>query len=237
MIKAEDFHPFAVQLAVFTTDPLAFSTPKSLAVILGKFSHIYDGEVKTFPIPDNAPPEIPRVILQSKDQSQRLDISPARLSFYSVKTEEKAANPPYIISESTEILEQYLPDIGMRVNRLGLIFARMHQLNSPAKLITERFCKPELQNTIFGNTASFDFRNHQIIKIHDLDVNLVTSIKSGLIQINGVQKQGVLIEQDINTTTEEMAQRSFEIEEIRSYFDSAVKEAEANLKIYFPEEV
>jgi hypothetical protein len=228
MLKTADFHLANVQLVAFTPDLSAFSTPKSLAAVLGRFSDVYDGNVQTFPLPDDAPPDIPRVILQSKDESRRLDISLARISLNSIKIGEKLVRLEDNVNESVEILNHYTSDLGARVNRLGLVVIRTHQSDLPTKLIIEKFYKPELKSTVFRDTVSLIFRNHQTIKIDDLNANLITTFSAGSIQINNAGVQGIVVEQDINTVVEEISQHFFSIEEIKTYFQSALKEIEDN---------
>ncbi|MBD2776329.1 hypothetical protein [Iningainema tapete] len=52
--------------------------------------------------------------------------------------------------------------------------------------------------------------------------------------INNVAFKGVVVEQDLNTLAEEIEQRRFKNEEIKSYFQSAAVEAEANINVIFP---
>ncbi|WP_353930780.1 hypothetical protein WJM97_21330 [Okeanomitos corallinicola TIOX110] len=239
MLKATDFHLAIVQLVIFTPEVSTFSTPKALATILGEFSHIYDGDVQTTPSSDQIqiPPDFPKVILQSKDQSLRLEIAPLRITSQWAKLEQQETELQNIISQSLEVLEHYIHNLEVKVGRLGLVLIRIHQSENPSQLIIERLCKPELQNTIFKNTKNLDFRNHQRIILDNCDVNSVMTCKTGLMKINDIESQGVIVEQDLNTLAEEMEQRSFKIEDLKKYFQLAAEEAELNLKIHFPEEV
>ncbi|BAZ66552.1 hypothetical protein NIES4106_13040 [Fischerella sp. NIES-4106] len=55
--------------------------------------------------------------------------------------------------------------------------------------------------------------------------------------MNNVESKGVIVEQDVNTLIEEIQQHRFTSEEIKTYFKIAAAEAEANLQVYFPEDI
>lgn len=238
MLRATDLNIAIAQLVIYTPDVSAFSAPKALAVILGKYSHQYDGSVQALPLPEEIPPEVPRVILQSKDATYRLDVSPLRVtSYYSMRDDKTQAEPEDILSNSIEVLKHYVEGMEAQVDRLALVLTRVCKAENPAKLIVERFCKPELQSTIFNKSENFEIHNHQRIEIQGFSVNSWMRCKTGALIINNVPFPGVIVEQDLNTLVEELKQRRFKPEEIKKYFQVASAETEANLKVYFPEEV
>ncbi|MBW4610023.1 MAG: hypothetical protein KME22_23125 [Hassallia sp. WJT32-NPBG1] len=237
MLTARDLNIVIAQLAIFTPDASTFSAPKALALILGQYSHRYDGNVQALPLPEDVPQEIPRVILQSKDETHRLDISPLRVTSYWMQSSEQQVEPEDILSTSMQVLESYVQGMGTQVGRLALVLTRAFKAENPAKLIIERFCKPELQSTIFKGSENFEIHSHQQIKIENFSINSWMRCKTGLLNINNVNFKGVIVEQDWNTLAEEIEQRKFEIEEIKNYFQICAAESEASLKAYLPEDI
>jgi hypothetical protein len=237
MLRATDLNIAIAQLVIFTPDVSAFSTPKALALILGKYSHRYDGSVQALPLPEEIPQEVPRVILLSKDGTHRLDVSPLRVTSYWMRSGEMQAEPEDILSTSIEVLEHYVQGMEFQVGRLALVLTRVCKAENPAKLIVEKFCQPELQTTIFNDSENFEIHNHKHFELKGFSVNSWIRCKTGVLIINNVEFKGVILEQDLNTLAEELEQRRFKPEEIKSYFQVAAAEAEANLKAYFPKEV
>jgi hypothetical protein len=235
MLRATDFHIANFQSIIFTPDVSAFSVPKTLAAILGKYAHRYDGSVQSLPLPDDIPQEVPRVILQSKDGIYRLDVSPARVSSYWIRADEKQAEPEDIVSSCVEVLEDYVRGMEVQVSRLALVLTRVYRTENPAELLVERFCQHELQGVLFNNSENFEIHNHKRLQLKDFSVNAWIRCKTAGWVVDNSLVSGVLVEQDLNTLAEEVEQRRFTTEEISSYFQNASMEAETTLQLYFPE--
>ncbi|MBW4432243.1 MAG: hypothetical protein KME28_11045 [Pelatocladus maniniholoensis HA4357-MV3] len=237
MLSATDLNKAIAQLVIFTPDASAFSAPQALALILGKYSHLYNGNVQALPLPEEIPQEVPRVILQSKDGTHRLDLSPLRVTSYWMRSAETLVEPEDILSTSIEVLEHYVEGMEAQVGRLALVLTWIYKAENPAKLIVERFCKPELQTTIFNESENFEIHNHKHVNLKNFSVNSWMRCKTGLLIMNNVESKGVIVEQDVNTLIEEIQQHRFTSEEIKTYFKIAAAEAEANLQVYFPEDI
>jgi hypothetical protein len=236
MLRATDFYIANFQSIIFTPNISAFSAPKTLAVILGKYSHKYDGSVQSLPLPEDIPPEVPRVVLQSKDGTYRLDASPARISSYWIRADEKQAEPEDMVSSCVEVLQYSAEGMETQVSRLAMVLTRVCKAENPAQLLVERFCKPELQTALFGHSESLEIHNHKRIQLKDFPINSWIRCKTGGLLVDNIPVQAIVVEQDLNTLAEEVEQRKFNSEEIKSYFQIALAEAEAVLQLYFPNE-
>jgi hypothetical protein len=234
MLRAKDFHIANFQSIIFTPDLSAFSVPEILATILGKYAHRYDGSVQSLPLPEDIPPEVPRVVLQSKDGTYRLDLSPARVSSYWIRADEKQAEPEDMVSSCVEVLEDYMESMGVQVSRLALVLTRVCRTENPAQLLAERFCRPELQTTLFDHSENFEIHNHKRLKLKDFSFNAWVRCKTAGLLLDSSLVSAVIVEQDLNTLIEEVEQFRFAREEIRSYFQVASTEAEDTLQVYFP---
>ncbi|MBD2776330.1 hypothetical protein [Iningainema tapete] len=165
MLRSKDLNIAIAQLVIFTPNVSAFSAPKALALILGKYSHRYDGSVQALPLPEEIPQEVPRVVLQSKDGTYRMDVSPVRVTSYWMQASEAQVKLEDILSNSMEVLKHYVEGMETQVGRLALVLTRVCKAENPAQLIVERFCKPELQTTIFNKSENFEIHNQKTIEL------------------------------------------------------------------------
>jgi len=232
MLIASDFNLVNAQAVIFTPDYTAFSVPKFLACILGKYAGLYDGNVQTIPLPEQAPPDIPRVILQSKSETLKLQASPSRVDSL-LNNVLANKSPEEVFAACTKVLEHYTQATEAQINRLALVFTWMHKKESSARLLIERFCKPELQTTIFNKSQSFEVHSHEKTTLGDFSTNIWMRCKTAELVTGNNSKQIIAIEQDINTLEEE-ATHIFTINEISKYFQTASLEMNRLLELYFP---
>src|SRR5437764_13935391 len=77
MLNAGNFRLVYCQAVIFTPD-LDFRANNALAYLL-KYKDRLNAEPVTLPLPADSPPEIPRIILQSRDGQLKLQTGPSRL--------------------------------------------------------------------------------------------------------------------------------------------------------------
>lgn len=233
MLKAQDFSTAVYQATIFTPDTSVFSAPKLLATILGKYAHRYNGSVQALPLPENIPLEIPRVILQSSDGLFKLEASPARVNSLFMQNVESLVEPKDLFSTCFEVLEHYVENTNMQVDRLALVLTRVHETENPAQVLIERFCKSELQS-IFIHSKNFEIHNHKQSQLKEFSVNSWIRCKTATLLYSNTETTGVVVEQDLNTLARETEQRRFTSEDICIYFNQALQEAQDILQLYFP---
>lgn len=236
MLIASDFNLVTAQTVVFTPEYAAFSVPKLLACVLGKYAELYDGDVQTIPLPELSPPDFPRVILQSQDGNWRLQASPSTVSSFSsffANTASAGKKPEEIVDKCTEVLTHYLKTTEARVNRIALVFTWMHKTESSAHLLIEKFCKPELQASIFNKSQNFEVHSYEKTDLGSFSTNVWMRCKTAELMTGDGLKQIIAIEQDINTLTEETT-HIFSVEEILEYVQLALFEMNRLLQLYFP---
>ena len=141
-----------------------------------------------------------------------------------------------MVSSCIEVLEHYIQGMELQVSRLALVLTRVYSTNNPAQLLVERFCKAELQSTLFDHSENFEIHNQKPLQLKDFSINSWTRCKTAGLLIDNRPVTAIIVEQDLNTLGEEVEQRRFTIEEIRSYFLVTSAEAEAILQLYFPNE-
>jgi hypothetical protein len=233
MLVASDFSLINAQAVIYTPEISAFSMSNFLACVLGEYAGRYDGDVQTIPLPETAPLEIPRVILQSKDGILRLDASPSRVN--SVLTDNILASksPEEVVAACTDVLKHYAEATEVRINRLALVVTWMHKTESSANFLVEQFCKPELKATIFQKSENFELHSHEKVTLKSFPTNSWIRCKTTELVTEDISKKIIAVEQDINTLSEEES-RIFTTEEISEYFQLALFEINRFLEFYFP---
>lgn len=113
-----------IQFAIF---PKNFDIENKLKIandIKVKSEDVFNGEPFILPLPSDAPPEIPRVTLQSKDGNYVCNISPLRIDFIFKRPEED--------KEYSDVKEKYLriaktistyfsDDLKLSIGRIGFV--------------------------------------------------------------------------------------------------------------------
>lgn len=241
MLKAKNFQTVVLQATIFTPDisVSTFSASKALAIILGKYAQQYDGAPQALALPEGIPPEIPRIVLQSQDGTFKLEIAPQRINSFWIRTQENQGEPGNMIDSCIEVLKHYVSETDMHVGRLALIVTRAFKTEHPAKSLVEKFCKQELQTSIFSRSENFEIHNHkqyrfQGTSIENLSVNSWLRCKTGEMIADDKPVPAIILEQDLNTLVEELAQRKFTPDEIQNYFERIANEATSILELYFP---
>ncbi|MGA7952468.1 MAG: hypothetical protein WCA07_03000 [Gloeobacterales cyanobacterium] len=241
MLKAKNFQTVILQATIFTPDisVSTFSASKALAIILGKYAQQYDGAPQALALPEGIPPEIPRIVLQSQDGTFKLEIAPQRINSFWIRTQENQGEPENMIDSCIEVLKHYVRETDMNVGRLALIVTRALKTEYPAKSLIEKFCKQELQTSIFGRSENFEIHNHKRYgfkgtSIENLFINSWLRCKTGEMIADGKPVPAIILEQDLNTPLEEIEQRNFTTDEIQNYFEQTADEAKSVLELYFP---
>lgn len=236
MLKASKFLTAIYQATIFTPDISAFSTSRFLAIILGKYAERYNGAVQALPIPEYIPPEFPRVVLQSEDGLFKLEASPGRITSFFIQNLELQAELDDISNKCVEVLEYYVQETKVSVNRLAMVLTRVNKCEHPAQMLIDKFCKYELQNTLFEGSKNFEIHSHKQVQLKEFTINSWVRCKTGTLLFSDIPLPGVIFEQDLNSLASEIEQRKFDNQDIYNYFILVLQEAQDVLRIYFPEE-
>lgn len=236
MLEASQFQLASVQVAIFTPDVNAFSQPKILADFITWYGARYNGPVTALPLPDDAPPQLPRVSLQSADAVWKLNVAPQRIDSYWAppRIEARPDDSIAVVTQCSEVLEQYVRSNSVRVGRLALVLQRAYVIPNPAHALIERFCNEESKRAPFNNSESFEIHNHKRYRPSGIvqQINSWVRCRTALIQ----GEPGIAVEQDLNTLEEESDRSTFDADAIQRFFSHAQPEADSILRLYFPEE-
>ena len=242
MVQARDFLIRGVQVVAFTASG-GFETSRVLTTVLIKYGAIFSGRVEVLPLPEEVPPEIPRVELGSKDNSWALSAAPARTSVAWMEWEKIGIHSEQLadkVKDCSEILGCCFPeDSPVRVNRLGILITNVFKTETAPQLLIEQFCVPRchdsgsLQSPL-RRSQKFQLHNFKTYKstLDTMPINSWVRCKSGSLGPEG--PPAIVVEQDLNTMADE-SERRFKADEIQSYFERSVPEAQQILRLYFPD--
>lgn len=235
MLKATDFRLLSVQAALFFLDAKSFSQSLFLANMLGKFVKRYDGAVQALPFRDEAPPEIPRIVLQSEDGQWKLQAALNRVdSFWNAN--DLSQETTGIIGQCAEVVK-YFAEVtpNLQITRLALVLNRITQTERPAQELIDRFCNEDSKIKPFNRSENFEIHNHKRYRLKQTDyiINSWVRCRGGQV-IQPQAARAVTIEQDINTI--EDVESIFDLEKATRFYQECQNEMNEILLIYFPEE-
>ena len=192
---------------------------------------VFDGEPIIMPVPDDIPSEIPRIILTSKDNEHRCQISKERVEFiYS-----NEANPD---REVSELREQFLVTLGdiakvvksswkAEVYRLGFVINSVSHYKDPVEIIKTKF----IREGVLNHPRRLEVFVLDRMTWDNLKINRGYRVYT-LIKREGKEERKLLsVNFDINTIPEE--KYSFDTESIVAFYDKAILNIGESLKSLF----
>lgn len=234
MINTTHFNVASIQCSIFTPG-FSFHPTEFLRYLLEHWGDKFDGKPLSIPLPDNAPPEIPSIVLTNKDSSLKMDVSRQRANVFWNRTSSEV-NPDVlsITEEMNGILRDIVKDQGVSAGRLAFILNRFAPVEDVARMLAAHFCKEEWLTTALKLPENFELH---VLEKHTLDtgqfnVNSWFRVRTGRIVVDN--KSAVLVQQDINTLAEELESQHFELKQIQTFFHEAVKLGDQVLALYFP---
>ena len=233
MIHADSFRALSIQCSFFT--PYVEFRPASiLAYLLETVGNIFDGEPLSMPLPPDAPPQIPRIILSSKDHAHKIEVAKERANIFWFRTkEEEDPDLRHLVDEFHNILKGYVSSINVEPARISAVLSRFTPVENPAKVLAEHFCKQELNSGPLNRPENFELHSHKRFTMsQDYIVNSWLRAKTG--QTKADKRRVIIVEQDINTLAEEAETRKYNPDEIKGFYDAVIDEFNSILSLYFP---
>jgi hypothetical protein len=224
VISYDTFRPTIIQSSVFIIDA-AFKTARALMFLMDHAEEL--GQVVfSSDFTADFPPEVPRLLIQSKDSRKKVQAGPGRVDVF-VESNGAGENLDIAgsLAWSRELLCAYLERANARVFRLACVLTRRANAVNPARLAATHFCQP-----------SFVERSGAIDDIDDFEVRFRKrfALTAGVIVNNWLRcsagpslhptlkephaLEAISIEQDINTIIEYSEARSFGLEEVDQFF-------------------
>jgi len=188
-------------------------------------------------VPEDAPPDIPRLIMSSQDKKFKLELSPARMNLLRyVRSLEDEINVSTLVGFAKEISETYLQITKAIVGRMAILLARYVEEPNPGKALSKHFCKKEwTHEQPFNRPENFEIHAHKRFNLSDFRVNSWVRCKTGKLSMpNSDQQNIILVEQDINTLHEDMGKKEYKIKDIVNFWKVSMKELDKILDFYYP---
>jgi len=233
-----DFDVATIQATIFTPG-LSFSHARVLAFILSDWGDVFNGEPVSLPSPgEEIPIQIPRIIIPSADNKYKIEAAPARLNIFwlrSKKEDDVSVNEFYNMVPG--IFKGYRSLTGAQVGRIAAVLARLINSDNPANIISNKFCRTELKESIFKKAESFELHCHKKYKLcNKYNVNSWVRCKTGLFGPRENNQKALIVEQDINTLNEELNKLNFTDSEITTFYNIIIDEMNSIFSKYFPSE-
>lgn len=217
----------ALRIALFFTS-LNFADKLEIANSLTKSLSVLDGNPLIIPIPDDAPADIPRIILKSKNEDYSVNIAPQRVDFfYNEKGSEPKTYKTFSMEmlETIRILENVLrQNFAANVNRIGLMVDVGLEQGDAIKYILKYFSKTFIHK-----------KGLQEVQIHTLNNETINGFNVNnwiriFAQERDENRTKVLIRNDINTLVDD--KKTYTDKEINGFFSSALEAVTENIKNY-----
>lgn len=236
-LTAASFQHGSCQATVFTPDG-DLSVSKVMKDLYPSLASRFDGEPTVLPpIPEGAPPEIPRIILESSSHEWRCEFSPARVNLFWRRA--KSTTTGVCISDffqqASDLLVQYSREVNARVGRLAGLVTRFAEHQTPGLFLARHFCKERWDRAPLNRPENFELHAHKRFALADgFQVNSWARSKTGLLKAEDAQKPIVLFEQDLNTLAEEAPSTAFGEAEVNRFFVAVAAEFDIILRLYYP---
>lgn len=232
-----EFSPVKFLAVIFTPD---FSIGDSFHLI-NLFKKIsgnkFDGELFSTPIPQDAPAEIPRFILNSQLDSWKLEVTLERTNLifqnpaFSSITDPDALN---FGNFARELFREYKKASKIRIQRLALIIDRVAKIEDETvpQFIANTYCKDNYLEKPFNNTSAFELHSLKKYEFKKFDLNSWVRIKSA--QLAETHDSVLLMINDINTFAYlEAPDENFRLTDIDRFFKNIPNHIEEILSLYF----
>ncbi len=194
-----------IQLVLFSPGIIVVDKLKTANMLNDSLSGIFDGDPIILPIPDDAPLEIPRMQLKSKDERYNLTIAKNRLDFIfrSKKDEQRAEFPVSgLFKTFIKVFQYFKEDIHSQFTRAAIVANWIIELEKTpaAEHLLSKYIRKE---TSISNP--YELELHFLTKelVAGLKVNNWTRIKSARKISEPEQNRLITFHIDINTLAEE----------------------------------
>jgi len=233
-----EFQIIKLMAVIFTPD-FNIGDKLSLINLFQELSETkFDGELISIPIPQDAPAEIPRIILNSRDETWRLEVSLQRTNIIFLQPLAPTATTPSM-QDFAEVIKKifkpYKEKNNIRVQRLAFVTERFSEISekSPSQFIADKYCKEEYLKAPFNRTSAFEIHSLKKYEYQSFFLNSWVRIKSANLK-DGKSSPILMVINDINTlANEEGPNIIFTGEDIVRFFDIIPDHLDNILNLYF----
>lgn len=234
MLNVDNFKLNYLQVSIFTPFT-SFHKSKILERLMTTFTDLFNGNTLAVPIPEDAPKEIPRIILNSADGKFKLQVAQNRVDFFRYRKDDDAEiDTRRILDISSRVLKEYKDCTHSVIGRLALVAVRSLENKNPGSALACHFCKDKWTAKLFNRPDNFEIHSHRRYTLYGFSLNSWVRCVTGSLVEN--KERIILVTQDINTLAEELEQRDFSIKQLKSFLGIAHRKQGRILREYFPKE-
>lgn len=235
-IGHNDFKLASYQAVVFTPE-LRDNSRRLIEIGLKKWRGFFDETPISIPFPEEVPKEIPNVIFLDSSGAWRFEVSVGRASIIWRRRPEMNDDVllKTVVNDAATVINDYVNFAKTRIARLAVVVSRYVVHDDPGLYLAKHFCMKQWIKEPFNRPQNFELHAHkQYSLLNDLCVNSWVRNKTGRSHITQDEKRIVLVEQDINTLSEESEVNDFKAQEIVGFLDITAKEFDKILSLYYP---
>lgn len=195
--------------------------------------NLYNGQPTILPIPQDAPGEIPRIILKNANESYACNISQDRIEF----TFKRKASQVTLQDVSDTFLNYLISHVDVinnvlkvPISRIGIIVTLVFPLKeSSNKFVSEKFLKEHL----FENSHDVQLGILKREQLAGFETNCWFRMNTMRNKKDQLDDRALLIVYDINTPPENL----FDLtrDQVSILYNSSIKYLTDSLKVYFME--
>jgi len=228
-----------LQVSIYTPEVL-FNKNGILALMIEKYPDVFNGDTVSIPIPDDAPEEIPRIILNSKDATIKCEIARSRFSMFCGPGDDLYIDNQIegFLDFCHKIVETYVAYTKATIGRLAIVINKYIDQADPQNTLAGHFCRDQWLQEVFTNLSEFEIHALKKIKLDEFTVNSWVRCKSGKLENKkkDIRLEIIFIIQDINTLAEELNIKKFTMKDVKKFISIVSSEHVSILKKYFLEE-
>ncbi|MCK4781491.1 hypothetical protein KAS79_01005 [Candidatus Parcubacteria bacterium] len=224
MSTSVNFKVQKIQFALFPKNFNPIDKVKIANDLKVKTGVLFDGEPTILPLPIDAPLEIPRIMLQSKDGIFRCDVAIPRIDFFQqVSEKQKFEEVKNIyLSKVKQIYSYFIEDQALFIGRIGFIVDFITDLDESSNTI--------LQNQLLKKDCYFaesrKIKNISLVftekdNIDTWEINRFIKIDSLRKISDPVDDKRLVLRYDINTISEKINEYNLTVEDIKKILDKA----------------
>ncbi|OGK52780.1 hypothetical protein A2966_04710 [Candidatus Roizmanbacteria bacterium RIFCSPLOWO2_01_FULL_41_22] len=197
---------------------------------------LFDGDPIFLPLPPEAPPEFPRLILKNKDETYSFQATATRFDlFFNNKKmpDSKTIEVETLIKKYVDNLRSVVSAIKKvfqpKIIRLGFVLTFQFQVDNAVKIIKNSYIK-DLKFTKNNNDLNAGFLNKK--EINRFSSNIWFRVKAAKLKEEDEFGRILLASFDINTRPDIVL--DLDEDNIIDYINSAWKYLDDNLKVFLP---
>lgn len=234
MLNHRSFRIATLRAVAFITDS-KLEAKTVLRRLPEKWMERFNGEYLLIPPFDDAPPELPILLLRSHAKDDQCAFSSISVDF-----RHSPRNPD--LTQSDDLLKTFYSDacdyllelpivLDCELTRVGAVVTRYARLDQPGLTLAKHFCKAEMLHSPLNRPESFELHAHKLYSAMGRSVNSWVRVKTGKVNSN---EDAVLVEQDINTPS--VGRQGLTMDAAREFFQIVPSEMEEILSKYFKSE-